>query len=357
MRIHTLPAALAVGALLCTGCGGGSSAGGDGFEQFADSRAVVDDFADDVVVATYRTLAVRMAALDAAAQALVDDPNATTLAAAQQAWLDARVPWEASEAFLFGPADALGIDPAIDSWPLDLTALDGVLAGNAALTLTYVGNLDPTLQGFHAAEYMLFGADGLRDADDLTTREAAYLRAVTQLMARDTADLEESWDGGDGAYADVFKGAGPGSTVYPSRTSAAEEIVRGMIAIADEVANGKLADPFDQANPTLIESHFSGTSLADFQNNLRSVKHAYTGDVNFAGTTGTGIDAFARSVNPDLDARLSAQIDAAIDAVGAIPGPYRDAITDPAAAASIEAAQTAIRTLKQTLEQELLALL
>lgn len=340
--------------LLCGACGGSD---GDRFDSFSDSQAVIDDFADDVVVATYAQLAIRLTTLGDAARTLVADPTQANLTAAQQAWLDARVPWEASEGFLFGPADSLGIDPAMDSWPVDLGALDAVLAGNAELTLDYVGNLDPTLQGFHAIEYMLFGADGLRDADDLSPREAAYVAAVMQLMERDSADLEEAWDGGDGAYADVFKGAGNGSTVYPSRAAAAEEIVRGMIGITDELANSKLAEPYDQGDVALIESHFSGSSLADFTSNLRGLDYAYTGDVDIAQTAGTGIDSYVRAVDPDLDARITAQIDAARAAVGAIPSPFRDAITDPAAAPSIEAAQAAIRTLQTTLEQELLPLL
>ena len=43
------------------------------------------------------------------------------------AWITAREPWEESEAFLFGPVDELGLDPNMDSWPLDQNAIVQIL--------------------------------------------------------------------------------------------------------------------------------------------------------------------------------------------------------------------------------------
>ena len=37
------------------------------------------------------------------------------------------MPWEQSEAFLFGPVDILGLDPNMDSWPLDQVAIVNIL--------------------------------------------------------------------------------------------------------------------------------------------------------------------------------------------------------------------------------------
>ena len=43
-------------------------------------------------------------------------------------FLEARAWWEKSEAFLFGPATDFGVDPHIDSWPLDVDALNMALS-------------------------------------------------------------------------------------------------------------------------------------------------------------------------------------------------------------------------------------
>jgi hypothetical protein len=129
-----------------------------------------------------------------------------------------------------------------------------------------------------------------------------------------------------------------------------------MIGICDEVANGKIADPYDAHDPVLVESQFSYNSILDFQDNLRSVESAYTGGSALAGTTGRGLSDWVAERNPTLDARVKAEIAASIAALGLIPPPFRDAITNPAAYDEIEAAQAAIRTLQDTLEQDVRSL-
>jgi uncharacterized iron-regulated protein len=47
-----------------------------------------------------------------------DKTNANVVAAAE-AWKETRKHWELSEAFLFGAVADFGIDPHIDTWPLD----------------------------------------------------------------------------------------------------------------------------------------------------------------------------------------------------------------------------------------------
>ncbi|HWN69390.1 MAG TPA: imelysin family protein [Haliangium sp.] len=367
-EIHSRQWLLALSLLVAplAGCGddGGSAGPDDGstpsFEDYAQAQAIVDDFADAVVVPTYASLATALVALDSAAQTLAADRSDANLEAARKAWVAARAPWEASEGFLFGPVDGLGLDPALDSWPVDRSALDAVIASNDELTEQYVTNLDDTLHGFHTAEYLLFGVGGAKTAADLSDRELAYLTSVTSLLVQVSGELEASWTtgvNGGAPYVEVFKSAGaPANAVYPSLTSAGEEIVRGMIGIADEVANGKIADPFDQQDTTLVESQFSFNSLTDFTNNVRSIQHAYTAEVPFASTSGIGLDEYIASVDLALDTRLKAEIQAAIDALGQIPEPFDDAITDTEAANEIQAAQEALRTVQTTLEQDVLPL-
>jgi uncharacterized iron-regulated protein len=131
---------------------------------------------------------------------------------------------------------------------------------------------------------------------------------------------------------------------------AAQEILGGMIGICDEVANGKIADPYDAHDPTLVESQFSYNSIADFQDNMRSVEAAYTGGSALAGTDGRGLSDWIAERDAALDARVRQEIAAAIAAIGAIPPPFRTAITTPSSYDEIEAAQAAVRALQGTLE-------
>ena len=349
MRTLLGPATLAALTAHAAACGDGGTTNAG----FTDPQVIVD-FADRVVIPTYALLDDRAAALHAAAMTLRAAPSPARLRAAQDAWVATRVPWEQSEGFLFGPVAAQGFDPAMDSWPVDRTDLEAVLASSDALTATYIRNLPETQKGFHAIEYLLFGEARDRDADDLDARELAYLTGLTLELTAVTAALEASWTTGAPPYRDVFTTAGAaGNTAYPSLDAAAQEILVGMSGICDEVANGKIADPYDAHDPNLVESQYSYNSRLDFADNLRSVENAYTGDVPAAGTTGRGLDEVVRAVDPALDTRLRAELADAIAKIQAIPDPFRDAITTPAAYPAIEAAQAAIRTVQTTIDGDL----
>lgn len=319
-----------------------------------DDPQVIVDFADVVVVPTYQLLATRIDALHTAAQTLAAQPSDPTLTAAQDAWLAARVPWEQSEGFLFGPVDTFGYDPAMDSWPVNHTDLDAVLASGDALTADYVANLQETQKGFHTAEYLIFGSARSKTAADLTARELEYLTAITAELNVVAHALAASWtESVDGRppYRDLLATAGEsGNAAYPSLAAAAQEILDGMIGICDEVANGKIADPWDAHDANLVESQFALNSIADFQDNLRSVENAYTGAVPAAGTAGDGLTSYVAAQDAALDERVRGEITAAIAALGAIPPPFSTAITDDDAGDDIEAAQAAIRALQATLE-------
>ena len=358
LRNVSLSAALWLTPATLAACDSDAGSTAKGF----DDKQVIVDFSDEVVVPTYERLAAQAVALETAVRALTAGPDAAKLEAAKDAWIAARAPWEQSEGFLFGPVDSFGIDPALDTWPLNQTDLDGVLASDDALTPAYIGTLGSSLKGFHTMEYLLFGLDGEQTVATLDRRELEYLAAIAVDFVTLTARLATSWTEGDALlatpYRDLFATAGEaGNTAYPSLSSAAQEIVNGMIGICDEVANGKIADPYDARDPLLEESQFSHNSLVDFQNNLRSVENAYTGKVPDAGTAGRGLSAWVATVDAALDADIKGQVTAAIAAIAAIPGPFSEAIGTPSAYPQIEAAQAAIRALQSTLETRLLPLL
>jgi uncharacterized iron-regulated protein len=246
----------------------------------------------------------------------------------------------------------------MDSWPVDRNDLENVIASSDPLTAEYIHNLPETQKGFHTAEYLLFGENDDRVVGELSARELEYLTGLTQELVDVTLLLQNSWTmppaGGGQSYRDVFATAGQaGNTAYPSLTAAAQEILVGMSGICDEVANGKIADPYDAHDPNLVESQFSFNSQDDFANNLRSVLNAYSGDVLEAGSTGRGLDEVVKLTYPGLDARFRMEIDDAITKINAIPRPFRTAITTPSAYPAIEAAQAAVRTVQATVDGDL----
>jgi putative iron-regulated protein len=314
-----------------------------------DATPILENVPGNVIFATYADLAARASELRDAAAALQTTTNESNLAAARGAWRAARRPWEQSEAFLFGPVDTQGLDPAIDSWPVNVTDLDAVLSSDDALTVDFVDGLEGTLKGFHTIEYLLFGLDGDRDVDSFTARELDYLAAAAGSLARAADRLASAWDPAAGDFVGQMREAGGSGSLYVSHKAAIQEIVTGMVTIADEVGNGKINDPYASGDPSLEESRFSANSIADFQDNIRSLQHVYEG--RYGSSAGPGIQAIVQPRDADLDARIEDAIVAAIDAIGAIPEPFSQAIFD--APEEVEAAQSAVRALQTLLESEL----
>ncbi|RKU34089.1 peptidase M75 [Candidatus Poribacteria bacterium] len=309
-----------------------------------DATTMLNDFANGIVLPTYTDLDNKAGELLAAVKALEADTSQGNLEKAQQAWIAARIPWEQSEAFLFGPVDTQGLDPALDSWPVDHVNLQSVLDSGDSLTVDFVGGLEDTQKGFHTIEFLLFREGDQRQASDITSRELEYLVSTTENLKASTSQLRSAWAPDGENFASNVAQAGTGSDIYPSQSSAVQEIVNGMIVIADEVANGKISDPFNESDTTLVESQFSFNSIADFQNNIRGIQNVY----------GRGVNAFVNGQDAALDARFQQEVQAAIDAIGAIPDPFRDSIT--ANRGAVQAAIDAVSTVQLTLEQDILPL-
>ena len=316
-----------------------------------NASTMLNDFANTVVLATYTELDNKAGELLSAVKALETDTSQANLEKAQQAWKATRTPWEQSEAFLFGPVDTQGLDPALDSWPVDHVNLQSVLDSSNTLTVDFVSGLEDTQKGFHTIEFLLFRDGTQRKASDITKRELAYLVSTTENLKASTAQLRLAWAPEGENFSSAVAQAGTGSAIYPSQSAAVQEMVNGMIVIADEVANGKISDPYNESDTTLVESQFSFNSISDFQDNIRGIQNVYMGKFM---NDGQGLNEFVNSQNPELDARFQQEVQIAIEAIGAIPDPFRDSIT--ANRGAVQAAIDAVSKVQQTLEQDILPL-
>ena len=222
---------------------------------------------------------------------------------------------------------------------------------SAPLTEASIDGLEDTLKGFHTIEYLLFRDGDQRKAADITPRELEYLVATMENLKAKTAQLRSAWDSAGENFAAEVANAGASSTIYRSQKAAMQEIVNGMITIADEVANGKISDPFNERDTTLVESQFSFNSITDFQDNIRGIQNVYIGQ--FAAD-GQGLNDFIASKDAALDTKFQTEVQTAIEAIGAIPDPFRDSISTSRSA--VQAAIDAVSTVQQTLEEDILPL-
>jgi predicted lipoprotein len=365
--------AAAISALVLTACGGSSSDSETPTvveTSFSfEATEMITNLTNDVIVAGYQNLNDGATNFLLATQNLVNTPTEENLALAQQAWKDVRVPWEQGESHIFGPVDALSIDPHLDTWPLNTSDLEALLASQASFSADELRTFNDDVQGFHTMEFLLFGdgvVDNEKSIDEMTILESEYLSAAAEVFKTYTQSLFDAWvvasdanDVNSVAYKDLLLTTN--NDIYASQLGVVEELINGMIGIVDEVGNGKIAEPFgsniDNIDTSKVESQYSWNSLADFTDNIRGVQNVYRGE--FSGQADkAGIIDFVNAADADLATRVDTEITEAIAAIEAIAGdndlPFRQAINDAEARVRIEAAIDALSTLQTSFENDVL---
>lgn len=355
-------------------------------------QSVITDYVDCTIIPTYRGMADASIELHNACLAMrnAGTGNVTTemVQTAGNAWIKARRYWELSEAWLYGAAGDYNIDPHIDSWPLDKTAMDNLLNNPAQMAQMdpdgyYVGNmLGYGLLGFHAIEYMLFeldatGTESLPHHVNYTEPELNYLAAVAGDLRNQCIRLEASWAGMDHItndkqqiltdaelepsfdYGSSMKNAGSGGSKYINYNEAVQELIVGAQDIADEVGGLKIGNPTghgEEDDPDYIESPYSLNSITDFTDNIISIRNAYQGcqDADdYIKPVNSSLSTYVQSLNPELDTRMKNAIQDAIDKIGQMREPFAKTARDPQYDAINQAAIAACNNVTDVLNEVL----
>lgn len=154
-------------------------------EHLKDNAAlggIIAQFVDGVILPTYKDLKEKNDLLYAAVRTFHNSPSNSNFEKCAIAWMNARTPWESSEAFLFGPVKAEGLDPNMDSWPLDADGIVAILKSSKFESMSWTGEYiaEPeddeeaanmtaediakageiaaaqNLRGFHTLEFLIF---------------------------------------------------------------------------------------------------------------------------------------------------------------------------------------------------------
>lgn len=332
--------------------------------------AIAENFVNGTVIPTYTNLAnytetlvdqlVAFKESDSRTQADLDEICETFLVA--RAW------WEKSEAFLFGAATDYGIDPHIDTWPLDLEALKIALSNTAQIEAmegedgdVFAGeNLGQALLGFHGIEYILFEDGQPRNYASIEDLYLTYAVAVAGDLRNRCFQLEVSWAGEDNvadshiekvedlelaytvaggelSYGENIIAAGTAGSIYPSLTRAMEAIIDGCKTIADEVGTSKIGKPFNGEDKNYIESPYSYKSITDFYDNMISIQNVYMGGLEGSRNEAASLHGYLSENAPEVDARVVAAIQNALDKISAMAAPFVLNYDDPSAGVAIEA--------------------
>lgn len=351
-------------AFLAVGCNHGNG------ELVNEKQAqVLQQYVDHTIAPTYTNLANYTEQLVNELDAFRSSRSQSDLNKACETFLNARAWWEKSEAFLFGAASDFGIDPHIDSWPLDVDAFNNLMNSPSMLAaldgedgdVVAGEQLGNALLGFHGIEYILFSNGQVKSAGEITDMQMVYAVAVAGDLRNRCFQLEVSWIGDEAAkshrdkveelelnttvnsgnygYGDNLKKAGnPGST-YASTVTGLMAIVDGCKTISDEVGTSKIGKPYNGEDPNYIESPYSQKSIEDFYNNILSIENAYYGGIKGQRNDKLSLHAYVKKMNSKLDTEVEEAISNALAKIDAMPRPFVSNYTNPANAEAIEACQ------------------
>lgn len=342
-------------------------------------KKIADQYVNHTVIPTYKALAANTETLVTKLEAIKESKTNANVQAACDIFLEARAEWEKSEAFLYGAATDFGIDPHIDSWPLDLDGLKTALRNTAQVEAmagedgdVYAGEkLGNSLLGFHGIEYIIFKDGAAKPATEISDLELTYAIAVAGDLRNRCFQLELAWAGegnvGDahfekvnddlelpftvngGAYSygeNMLNAAQPGST-YASWTNAMEAIIDGCKTIADEVGTSKIGKPHNGEDVNYIESPYSRKSIIDFYDNIISIQNTYMGGIEGSRDESRSLHAYIKSSNEALDTKVTTAIENALTKIQAMKAPFVLNYTDASASEAISACKALDEVLSE----------
>ena len=331
--------------------------------------AVIEQFVNHTIAPTYTNLANNTDLLVEELKALRADMTQTNLEKVCNTFLTARAWWEMSEAFLFGAASDFGIDPHIDSWPLDVDAFNTMMLNENQIHAmdgedgdVYAGEkLGNSLLGFHGIEYILFANGSPKNIAQISDLDMIYAIAVAGDLRNRCFQLEVSWignaaakahrdkveelelnttvNGGNFSYGQNLKKAGTIGSTYTSSVNGLMAIIDGCKTIADEVGTSKIGKPYNGEDPDYIESPYSHKSIEDFYNNIISIENAYYGGIEGQRNETYSLHNYIKTLNADVDAKVVAAINNAKSKIKAMPVPFVQNYQDPANGVAAKACQ------------------
>ncbi len=355
--------------LAFTACSSDDDNNGDNnlAEKDQAMEAITSQYVNNVVFPIYKSLASQTSDLFDQLVEAKSKFRAGTLTQGDidricSTFIGARSAWESSESFLYGAATDFGIDPHIDTWPLDRTALAKALSSAEIiedLDDLEDGGIDNARAlvgeqqlGFHGIEFIIFrngqnrtvaALQGVEDDEAFNGRnitgeqELIFAAAVAGDLRDKCFQLEVSWlgdeapvahqerveecefpstvAGGDSSYGEnMLNATKAGSTLSTWRGVMSTILVAGCSGICAEVAGQKIGQAYLGTDPDYIESPYSQRSYFDFFDNISSIQYSLYGQQTTTAHANS-IMAYLQKYNATMAADLKAKLDAALSAL------------------------------------------
>ena len=330
-------------------------------------RAILATYAD-IAAAMYGDALAGARALQQAVARLVAAPSEETLAAARQAWIAARVPYQQTEVYRFGNPIVDEWEGRVNGWPLDEGLIDYVdterygdtsdenpmftaniiasreishagetidvttITPEVLTRLHEVGGVEANVTvGWHAIEFLLWGQDlngtgsgaGNRPYTDYVTgeggtggnqdRRAAYLTTVTAMLVAELEAMVGNWaPNGAARRALTARGSDAGLTA----------MFTGMGSLSyGELAGERMKLGLMLHDPEEEHDCFSDNTHNSHFYDVVGIRSIYLGEYRRPDGTvvrGPSLSDFVRHAVPALDREMRTRLDATLAAFQAI---------------------------------------
>lgn len=321
----------------------------------------------DIAQAKYEDSLESAKTLKAAIDTLVGEPTEANLTAARAAWIEARNPYQQTEAYRFGNAIVDDWEGKVNAWPLDEGLIDYVDTSygedseeNVFYTANVIANpslkvggetidatvitpelLAETLQeageveanvatGYHAIEFLLWGHDlngtdagaGSRPATDFDPanctggnceRRVQYLQAATDLLISDLEEMVSAW-APDGAAREDLAGKGEDGGLAT--------ILTGMGSLSyGELAGERIKLGLMLHDPEEEHDCFSDNTHMSHYNDVVGIRNVYFGEYKSPlgnDVSGASLADLVAEKDPALAEEMKAKLDATLAAFEAM---------------------------------------
>ncbi|ASP36965.1 imelysin family protein [Labrenzia sp. VG12] len=317
----------------------------------------------DIAQAKFADSLATAKSLKAAVDKLVAEPTEANLEAARAAWIEARNPYQQTEAYRFGNAIVDDWEGKVNAWPLDEGLIDYVDASygdeseendfyaanviaNPTLkvggetidateitaelladTLQEAGEVEANVAtGYHAIEFLLWGQDlngtdagaGSRPATDFDTanctggnceRRIQYLQAATDLLISDLQEMAAAWAPG-GAAREELGGKGDAGGLAT--------ILTGMGSLSyGELAGERMKLGLMLHDPEEEHDCFSDNTHMSHYNDVVGIRNVYFGEYKSPlgnDVAGASLADMVAEKDPALAEEMKAKLDATLAA-------------------------------------------
>ncbi|MCO5725862.1 imelysin family protein [Robiginitalea marina] len=300
---------------------GGNNGGGGNGVTF-DRGAMLENWADNIIIPAYEAFLGDLDALQASFESFRTTPDQAGLEALRASWLQAYLEWQRVSMFEIGPAEQDGLRLNVNTYPADVALIESHVSSG-----TYDFNLPSNrdAKGFPALDYLLNGL-GATDAEILaafssTPNYAQYVEDILADIDTRVRAVSDAWKGG---FRDTFV-ASDGA----SATASTDRFVNDYIFYYEKFLRaGKMGIPLGVFTgtpaPQTLEAFYSpGIGNLLFLEGLDAVQDFFNGRHVGSTQQGESLASYLRALNTvkngvALDVVINDQFDTARDMVTAL---------------------------------------